>query len=495
MERLTAADLAGAEIVERLDPGDLEGAEDVTNGPNVDTATTLGLNATNLFGAGAAIGGAVNSVVRGGSYAEWRDKFRAALEQGNEQHPGAKWIGRGIALAAETAVGGAAGKALGAAGKAIGFAPKFSGPIAQQAAKGFVGGAGYGAAGGAGEALSKGEDVVTGAIKGASIGSLLGAGIGGAAGKIAQKFRSSAGPAPEVFKVIDDAIGGGVEASLPVEMLRNKAATEGSQAASKALLAEADRLQQLYSTIATDEAKNVLINRVPKGDQTARDALEKLAESIPDGKVWTKENFLDHLAGGDSKKAWDAINPTLRREVEQMPWRYDPSYKVPISILNRDHLQTESEAAKQVIGAVLGKELGRAAATNDAAKIAADEVARLGKQSGVGAKASELAHAAPKLLSGYELLHAGHAALTGDLVGAAKHVVGAAFAHKAADIVKLAKSLSSEAIAGMARAARAGDKRAAELLAAVQAVQSAATNVAVNAPVGATTQSTLGGGQ
>src|SRR6478609_4286051 len=141
--------------------------------------TTFALNATNLFGADPAIGAGLNNLVRGGSYDEWRQKFEAAREAGNEAHPVAKWGGRLAALGAETVVGGVLGKAVGAGAKAVGAGETLAAaakarPIATAVAKGIGSGAAYGAAGGAGTALSEGKDALEGAESGAKLGGVLG---------------------------------------------------------------------------------------------------------------------------------------------------------------------------------------------------------------------------------------------------------------------------------------------------------------------------------
>src|SRR5688572_12467128 len=87
--------------------------------PQFTPTETFGLQATNLFGGGDAIGAVVNSIVRGGKYDEWRKRFATARQLAAAQNPIASTAGRVTSFASELAVGGAVGKAVqGAAGAA-----------------------------------------------------------------------------------------------------------------------------------------------------------------------------------------------------------------------------------------------------------------------------------------------------------------------------------------------------------------------------------------
>jgi hypothetical protein len=150
----------------------------------------FGFHATNVFGGGAAIGGLVNSLIRGGNYADWRDAFRKAQQESKEQNPKAALAGSAASIVPETILGGAAGKAVSGLAKGTQIAEGLSSfatqnPVLGHVLEGIGAGGAYGAASGAGEAISEGKDtgdVLTSAAKsglgGAAVGGIFGAGVG-----------------------------------------------------------------------------------------------------------------------------------------------------------------------------------------------------------------------------------------------------------------------------------------------------------------------------
>src|SRR5690349_196619 len=81
----------------KLSPEEIEASGDQQYTP----LETFGLHSTNVFGGGAAIGGLVNSILRGGSYEQWRDAFRRAEQESEEQNPKAALGGKIASVGAE----------------------------------------------------------------------------------------------------------------------------------------------------------------------------------------------------------------------------------------------------------------------------------------------------------------------------------------------------------------------------------------------------------
>jgi hypothetical protein len=156
---------------------------------------TFGLNAANLFGAGPAVYSALKYIAEGDPYKKTaaaeagRQDYQSALDatEADDEHAWARRAGKLAAIGAETAIGGAAGKAIGLGAKAIGLAGKVApwaeaNPLISKVLAGAGSGAAYGAASGAGTAASKGQDVGTEALKGAGVGAARGAALSGVAG-------------------------------------------------------------------------------------------------------------------------------------------------------------------------------------------------------------------------------------------------------------------------------------------------------------------------
>lgn len=160
---------------------------------------TIGRNAVNLFGAGPALSGALQSITMGRKYEEGRDETKRKIDEANAQNPIAGYVGKGVALGGEALLGGALGRAVSVGSKLVGASEALSplmaklGSTGGAIAKGALGGAAYGAAGSAGSALSSGQGVLPAAAEGAGGGALLGGALGGVAHKIGEAFGGAVG--------------------------------------------------------------------------------------------------------------------------------------------------------------------------------------------------------------------------------------------------------------------------------------------------------------
>lgn len=582
---------------------------------------TVGLNASNLFGAAPAVVGEYQHLVHGKDYAIERDAHRARIEAANEQNPIAKWVGKVGALGAETLVGGGLGKVVSLGARATGLADALS-PVAQKlgtigtaALKGVAGGAAYGAAGGAGEALSEGKDVLPAAGSGAALGGALGGALGAAGGKLGEVlgdaknlqresivrgaseralpkkgkalaalfdeaepggvalrprsmktdvtpgqvidenikilkgFRSGAyddvarsseavsqkvaaleGPKAGHYQKVDEALHGGVPLKNVVDSLENKAAVETEAPWRKVTQDRANAVKAQYSTISTDEAKRLIASMHVPGDQEARTALEGLAEQLPEGKRWSRADFLDHLVGGErgaAVKGWADIPADLRRAVEGLPFRYDGTIKIPAQDLRKmlTHSQDEAESAlgtlnatknarlaaltQEVLGTTMDRVLDHAASLDPAARKAVQAIRDVNMRQSVLLRLNEAAarkieklqlgkptlggiagHGVSSLLGGYEALSGFKHLLTGDVGGAAHDFATGLAAKLAPKAVVGAKRGAIDSLAWVQREAARGNHRAIRLLKAASAAKSIGTAGA--GAVGSAATSTLG---
>ncbi len=336
----------------------------------------------------------------------------------------------------------------------------------------------------------------------------------------------------ENYKTVDKALKGGFEAKGPIDALENRAATENEAPWKNVLLNKAKNLREQWSSISTDEAKRYLTSMRVTGDQSIRDALEGLASKLPEGKTWTKSDFLDHLAGGErgsAAKTWADLNPDLRRAVEQLPFKFDGTLKIPSQDLRRllTLSQDEAETAlgtlnatknarlaslgQEVLGTTLDRTLDAAAAAGEkGVEKAVQAIRDVNVQQSVLLKLNEAVskkieklqlgkptlggiagHGAADLLGGYELLGAGRHLLHGDLAGAAQDAALAVAAKLAPKAIVGAKRGVIDSMAALKRAVDAGNPNAIRLLKAVQASQKLGTAAAGS--VGAVTAGTLGG--
>lgn len=589
--------------------------------PEYSPVETVGLNASNLFGAAPAVVGEYQHLVHGKSYLAERDAHRTRIEAANEQNPIAKWVGKVGALGLETAAGGALGKVVSLGARATGLAEALS-PVAQRlgtigthAAKGALGGAAYGAAGGAGEALSEGKDVLPEVGKGAAFGGALGGALGAAGGKLAEVFgdakslqresivrgaseralpkkgkalaalfeepeagevalrprsmkteitpgqvidenigilkgfrsgkyedvaRSSEavskkvsaleGPKAGNYQKVDEALKGGVPLKNVVDSLENKAAVEAEAPWRKVTQDRANAVKAQYSTITTDEAKRLIFSMHVPGDQEARGALEALAEKLPEGRTWTKADFLDHLVGGErgsAVKAWADIPADLRRAVEGLPLRYDGTLKIPAQDLRRmlTHSQDEAEAAlgtlnatknarlaaltQEVLGTTMDRVLDHASSLDPGARAAVQAIRDVNMRQSVLLRLNEAAarkieklqlgkptlgglagHGVSNLLGGYEALSGFKHLLGGDVGGAAHDFATGLAAKLAPKAVVGAKRGAIDSLAWVQREAARGNPKAIRLLKAAGAARSIGTAGA--GAVGSAASSTLG---
>lgn len=332
------------------------------------------------------------------------------------------------------------------------------------------------------------------------------------------------------YKRVDKALKGGFEARTPIDALENKAATETEAPWKKVLQNKADALKTQWSSISTDEAKRYLASMRVSGDQGLRDALEGVAAKLPEGKQWTKADFLDELVGkgrGSARANWADIDPDLRKAVESLPFKFDGTLKVPTQDLRRVLTMAQDEAetalgtlnatknarlaalSQEVLGTTMDRTLDHAGHTltpgideaiqairdtnmqqsvllklNEAASRKIEKL-QLGKPT-LGGIAS---HGAANLLGGYEALGAVKHVLTGDLGGAAKDAGAAILAKAAPSIIAGSKRGAVDALALLQREVAKGNPRAIKLLRAAQAARKVGTAGAGS--LGAVTAGTL----
>jgi hypothetical protein len=333
------------------------------------------------------------------------------------------------------------------------------------------------------------------------------------------------------YEQVDKALGGGAPARAAIDDLENKASVETEAPWKKVLTDKVSSLKQQWSSISTDEAKRYLQAMRVTGDQAARDALEGLAAKLPEGRQWTKMQFLDHLVGGErgaSTRAWAEIPPDLRKAVEQLPFKFDGDIKIPTRDLRRllTMSQDEAESAlgtlnatknarlaalnQEVLGHTLNKQLDTAAraggeGVSGAVQAIRDnnvrqsvllkladassrkvEKLRLGKPTLGGIAAG----GASGLLGGYEALGAAKHLIHGDFASAGVDALGAIAAKSAPRLAVAAKFGATDALARLQREVTAGNPRAVALLKSLQA--SGRLGTAGAGAVGAATSGTLG---
>lgn len=307
------------------------------------------------------------------------------------------------------------------------------------------------------------------------------------------------------YKVVDKALGGGIEAKWPIDLLENRAATETEAPWRRVLQNKADALKAQFSTVSTDVAKQALQRARVSGDQeAARNALEEFAARLPEGQVWTKAEFLDHLVGGNAAKNFERINPEVRRAVEQLPFAYDGSIKVPSRDIRRILTLSQDEAeqalgtlnqtknaklaslSQEVLTLALNEKLDTAALRTlgtPGVDKAVQAIRDTNKRQSVLLKINEaaarklekltlakptlggsLARHGTSLLSGYEALEAGKRLLHGDVGGAATSAAAAVAAKLAPKAATGARRGAVDLLTELNLAAKAGNPRALRLL-------------------------------
>lgn len=317
-------------------------------GEPLTPADTVALNATNLFGAGSAIGGAVNAALRGGSYEDWRQKFEAARGQANEDNPKAKWAGRGLALAAEMAAGGLAGKAVGAgvgalapgAAETLAAAAKAR-PVLAGIAGGVGTGAAYGAAGGAGEAASQGGALLEGAIRGAKVGAVTGGVFGGALAKASKLLKR----APQTQ--VEDIVRAASERALPRKQSALSALFEDADgeamrhAAAKSRVTPGQVIAENLPALKKLRGKDA--DTVSAGTKEISATVEALEQ--PKGLHYAAVD--DAIGGGFRAKApIDALENRAATETEK-PWKRVLQQKA--DALKQQWSSISTEEAKRIL--------------------------------------------------------------------------------------------------------------------------------------------------
>lgn len=332
------------------------------------------------------------------------------------------------------------------------------------------------------------------------------------------------------YKAVDSALGGGFPANAPIDALENRAATEAEAPWRKVLQDKADALKQQWSSISTDEAKRYLTSMRVTGDQSARDALEGLASKLPEGKQWTKADFLDHLVGGErgsAVKNWADLDPELRKAVEQLPFKFDGQLRIPSQDLRKVLTMSQDEAEKalgtlnatknarlaalsqDVLGTTLDRQLDTAAAAGTERVVdAVQQIRDVNMQQSVLLRLNEAVskkieklqlgkptlggiagHGVTSLLGGYEALNAGKNFLHGNFVDAGKDALLAIASKVVPKAVVGAKRAAIDSLALLQREVEKGNPRAIKLLRMAQASRKLGTAAAGAA--GAVTAGTL----
>lgn len=340
------------------------GASDTAPVEQYSVPETIGRNAVNLFGAGPAVSGAFQAIANGRKYEEGRDETKRHLEEANAQHPIAGYVGKGIALAGETALGGVAGKALSIGAKLTGAADALSPVMARLGstggaiAKGVLGGAAYGAAGATGSALSEGRDVLPAAAEGAATGGALGGALGGVAHKIGEAFEGAIGGQNESI------VRGASERALPRKQsaladLIEKELPSGAKSkvsASEVIQENRDLLKGFRSAD-------------PEVVQAAREATLEKADSYEVGKAAKYAQVDKALAGGaPARAAIDDLENKAAVETEA-PWKKVLTDKV--TSLKQQWSSISTDEAKRYLQAmrVTGDQTARDALEGLASKL------------------------------------------------------------------------------------------------------------------------------
>ena len=340
------------------------GATDEAPAEQYSIPETIGRNAVNLFGAGPAVSGAFQAIANNRPYEEGRDETRRHLEEANAQHPIAGYVGKGVALGAETLLGGVAGKALSVGAKLTGAAEALSpvltklGSTGTSIAKGALGGAAYGAAGSTGEALSEGKDVLPAAATGAATGGVLGGALGGVAHKIGEAFGGAEAAQNESF------VRGASERALPRKQSALADLIEKElPAGAKSKVTAGEVLQENRDILKGFRSAD------PETVQAAQQAVLEKADSYEIGKAAKYEQVDKALGGGaPARAAIDDLENKAATETEA-PWRKVLTDKV--DSLKRQWSSVSTDEAKRYLQAmrVTGDQTARDALEGLASKL------------------------------------------------------------------------------------------------------------------------------
>lgn len=476
---------------------------------------TFGLHATNVFGAGPAIQAAVNSVLRGGSYDQWREAFKKAQGESEEQNPRAALAGKVTSIVPETILGGAAGKAIAGGAKLAGIAGRTSAfatksPILANAIEGALAGAGYGAAGGAGEALSNDTDVLSGAAKGVLPGAVAGGAFGAVAGGISKLAKSAATKADEAL--IKSVTGEGkAAAELTPEAkdeilslirsdpeVRSALAKPAAQA-EKAILSRAESVAEKIKPLTSE------VDKVTGGISLGKfsRAIDEEIASLSKTPLREAERKSLDEARNSILTAWggDAVQALQSNEAKESKVLRDALInkldRVRVPSENFVKLQTEIAAdsgkGKDYIASVVKKaiddHLAEAATKSPEISSVVDQINSLGKQESLlrmigdaaGKKTEKEAHSGLDKLIG---IFTHHGPVGAGLALATGHPLPAL-----ALAAPAAAKKGTEFLAYIAREAAAGNPKAIRALKAAQAARSIGTAGA--ARIGQSQSSTL----
>lgn len=306
---------------------------------------TIGRNAVNLFGAGPAVSGAFQAIASGRKYEEGRDETKRHLEEANVQHPVAGYVGKGIALAGETVLGGAAGKALSVGAKLAGVTDAISpvmarlGSTGAAVAKGALGGAAYGAAGSTGAALSEGKDILPAVAEGAATGGVLGGALGGVAHKIGEAFGGAVGSQNESI------VRGASERALPRKQSALADLIEKElPAGAKSKVTAGEVIQENRDLLKGFRSAD------PEAVQAAREATLAKADSYEIGKAAKYAKVDEALGGGaPARAAIDDLENKAAVEVEA-PWKKVLTDKV--SSLKQQWSSISTDEAKRYLNSM-----------------------------------------------------------------------------------------------------------------------------------------------
>jgi hypothetical protein len=447
---------------------------------------TFGLQSTDLFGAGDAIGAVVNSILRGGKYDEWRKKFAAARKLAAEQNPIASTAGKVTSFASELAVGGAAGKVVQGLGKASGVAAKLApwaeaNPIIAKTLSGAASGAGFGAASGAGQALSADGDVLAGAAGGAVPGAVAGGVIGSAAGVISKLFRGAGERADKALMrtvgEVDDVARKDVLETLRADKSLQKAVAKGAEETTPFVTKKiADITAKLEPLLAKSESPTIggiwkafdqEISGLAKSPLKERviDDLASVRKSVL--KSWAPD-FVAALESAEAKQS-SAVRDSIVKQLG--------AQKVPAKEVSDVISQLVEEGTRGKVSQNVFKKLRDEAfesAKSQESKSVVNEVRRLEKEktalenimSAVKSKRGEGDGGLHRIIS----LFTHHGPVGAGLALAAGHPIPAAIL--AAPAVG---RIGNATLAMLQREAAAGNQRAIRIIQAAQAAQTVGT--------------------